>query len=434
MIIPWEAVPMTSGPEIAVDDNLETTSTGETPEKPAKPVRFRSLDVFRGASVALMILVNNPGSWSAMYPPLQHASWHGCTPTDLVFPFFLFAVGNALAFVLEKTRDLPAYQVIWRILQRTVLIFVIGFLLGYFPFVYWNEAGDLAWKALEDRRIMGVLQRIALSYGGAAILIWLLARGGQTKWVLSAATLILVGYWIACWWLGDPADPYSLEGYIGTQIDRDLFGEKHLYHGEGVPFDPEGLLGTIPSIAQVMIGWWVGVTMIRSEKNLALIGRLAIVGVHLLAIAYFWQFLFPLNKKIWTSTFVLHTCGLATLVLAAIVFWLDVPAKQDGSFPRLASASRWVLGGVFRFFEVFGKNPLFIFVFSSLVVKTLAMFRWHPVGSNGWTSTLPWLYQNVFTWEGVDPRLGSFLYSVSLLVVYWLIVAVMDWRKIYVKV
>ena len=415
-------------------DQSASPAVSDTENQVKKPERFRSLDVFRGASVALMILVNNPGTWSAMYPPLQHAKWHGCTPTDLVFPFFLFAVGNALAFVLEKLRDQPTYIVVWKILQRTLLIFLIGLALNYFPAVRWDSDGELAFKSFESLRLLGVLQRIALAYGGGALLVMCLAPDGKTHRLAIAAAMILVAYWGLSWGLGDPADPYSLEGFIGTTIDRAVLGPDHLYHGEGVPFDPEGLFGVISSIAHVMIGWCVGVMMMRSEKTMALVGRLGVVGVHLLLIAYLWQLTFPLNKKIWTSTFVLHTCGLATLALVLIVYWLDVPLRTDGSFPRLTSFARRMLGGLFRAFESFGKNPLFIFVFSAVVVKTLSMFRWHPDGSERWTSTLPWIYSNFFTWEGVDPRLGSFLYSVCLLVIYWLIVAWMDRRKIYIRV
>ncbi|MCC9604412.1 heparan-alpha-glucosaminide N-acetyltransferase domain-containing protein [Blastopirellula sp. JC732] len=419
-----------------MDQHVSATHDGtDAAEKPvAKPQRFRSLDVFRGASVALMILVNNPGTWSAMYPPLQHAEWHGCTPTDLVFPFFLFAVGNALAFVFMRMENASTIEVAQRIALRTFLIFAIGFLLNLFPFVRWDDAGELAFKSLEHCRIFGVLQRIALSFGGAATLVWLLGRDGKTRGVLIATAILLVGYWIACIMLGDATDPYSLEGFIGTKLDRALLGESHLYHGEGVPFDPEGLFSTIPGIAQVMIGWVVGQMMLRSEKNLALVGRLMLVGVHLLLIAYLWQLTFPLNKKIWTSSFVLHTCGLATLVLASINYWMEVPAGESPNFPRISSAARSLLGGLFRFFEVFGKNPLFIFVFSAVVVKLLALFRWHPEGSDRWTSPLPWLYGNFFRWDDVDPRLGSFLFSVCLLAVYWLIVALMDRRKIYIRV
>ncbi|TWT29533.1 acyltransferase family protein [Blastopirellula retiformator] len=409
-------------------------ATAEEGPAAAKPTRFRSLDVFRGASVALMILVNNPGTWSAMYPPLQHAKWHGCTPTDLVFPFFLFAVGNALAFVFARLENASTGEVMRRILVRTLLIFAIGFLLNLFPFVRWNDAGELTLKSLEHCRIFGVLQRIALSYGGAAMLVWWLGQAGKTRGVVVATAILLVGYWIACLVLGDPADPYSLEGFIGTKIDRALLGENHLYHGEGVPFDPEGLFSTITGVAQVMIGWLVGQMMLRSEKNMALVGRLMLVGVHLLLAAYLWQLLFPLNKKIWTSSFVLHTCGLATLALASILYWLEVPAGENGGDSRLATLARRLLGGLFRFFEVFGKNPLFIFVFSAVVVKLLALFRWHPEGSDRWTSPLPWIYSHLFRWEWMDPRLGSFLFSVCLLIVYWLIVAVMDRRKVYIKV
>jgi predicted acyltransferase len=167
----------------------------QSQEKASKQ-RFTALDVFRGATVAFMILVNNPGSWSAMFEPLQHASWHGCTPTDLVFPFFLFAVGNALAFVLHTLRSEPDSKVWFKILRRTTLIFAIGLFLNAFPFVEWSkESGALTWKDFSTFRFLGVLQRIALCFGAAAILVRLLARDGKTHRILMASTTILLVYW-----------------------------------------------------------------------------------------------------------------------------------------------------------------------------------------------------------------------------------------------
>ena len=224
--------------------------------------RFKSLDVFRGATVALMILVNNPGTWGAIYPPLAHAPWHGVTPTDLVFPFFLFAVGNALAFVMPGLLAGPSSAFWIKVVKRTLLIFLIGLFLNASPFVRWDNAtGELVLRQWETLRFMGVLQRIALCFGAAAVIVWVSFQfGGRraSSGPLLAAAALLLGYWLACIVWGAPGDPYSLTGWFGTAIDTAVLGEAHLYKGEGVPFDPEGLASTLPAVAQVLLGWWVG--------------------------------------------------------------------------------------------------------------------------------------------------------------------------------
>jgi predicted acyltransferase len=274
--------------------------------------RFTALDVFRGAAVALMILVNNPGSWAHMYPPLAHAPWHGCTPTDLVFPFFLFAVGNALGFVMPGLQRGPA-AVFWaKVAKRTALIFLIGWLLNLSPFVRWDAQGELVLRSLETLRTMGVLQRIALCWGAAAVIVWACGHRGAGY----AAAALLLGYWAACLAWGQPGDPYSLQGFFGTAIDRALLGEAHLYKGEGVPFDPEGLASTVPAIAQVLLGYLAGTWVQRSKAGPELVARLFVAALLALVVAYVWQLGFPLNKKIWSSSYVLHTTGLALASLA----------------------------------------------------------------------------------------------------------------------
>ena len=183
--------------------------------------RFYSLDVFRGATVALMILVNNPGSWSHIYAPLEHASWHGCTPTDLVFPFFLFAVGNAMAFVMPKLEE---KNIFWqKVIKRTLLIFLIGLFLNWFPFIKYNEAGHLVAKPFENLRIFGVLQRIALSYFFASVIVHFFKVRGA--FVFGA--FLLLFYWFLCVAI-NPADPFSLKGWFGTKVDLYLLGNSHL--------------------------------------------------------------------------------------------------------------------------------------------------------------------------------------------------------------
>ena len=384
--------------------------------------RFRSLDIFRGATVALMILVNNPGSWTALYPPLAHAGWHGCTPTDLVFPFFLFAVGNALAFVMPGLRELPPAQFWQRVLKRTALIFALGLFLNASPFVRWDAEGALVLKSLESLRIMGVLQRIALCFGAAAVIVRFNTRRGT----LAVAAALLIGYWLLCRNWGDPADPYGLLGWFGTTIDRTLLGAGHLYRGEGIAFDPEGLASTAPAIAQVLLGWWAGDMITRGKTDPALVAKLFLWATLLLVLAYLWQLEMPLNKKIWTSSYVLHTTGLAMMAQALLIHIIEI-RKQAGE--QLGWA---------RFFEVFGKNPLFVFVLSGFVPRVLALLRWPDAfASDGavlWTSPLPWLYRSVFAGLGSDPRLGSFLFAAANLSLYWLLARALDRRGIYFRV
>jgi len=389
--------------------------------------RLLALDVFRGASVALMILVNNPGSWSHLYPPLAHARWHGVTATDLVFPFFLFAVGNALALVLPPLSQANRPALFWRkVLQRTALIFLIGLLLNWSPFVRWDAAGELAWRGADTLRVMGVLQRIALAFGAAAVIVWLF--GARPRAVLLAAAVLLVGYWAACHAFGRSGDPYSLEGFFGTALDRALLGAQHLYQGEGVPFDPEGLASTVPAVAQVLLGWWAGEIIRRAREaggiDAEVVVRLFVAGTLALALAHLWQLEMPLNKKIWTSSYVLHTTGAALLVLACLLAAIERGGR---------GASGWV-----RFFEVFGRNALFVFVLSGLVPRLLALARWasgvDAAGQPVWTSPLPWLYKTVFAGIGDDPRLGSLLFALANLLVYWLVARALDRRGLYIRV
>ena len=403
------------------------------------PARFRSLDIFRGATVALMILVNNPGSWAHLYPPLAHAPWHGCTATDLVFPFFLFAVGNALALVMPGLQG----AVFWpRVLRRTALIFAIGLCLNAAPFVRWNADGELVLRSWDTLRTMGVLQRIALAFGAAAVVVRLVA---STRGVLAVAAVLLLGYWAACLAFGAPGDAYSPAGWFGTALDRTLLGAAHLYQGEGRPFDPEGLASTAPAIAQVLLGWWVGAKVLAAgrvapstaPRHLVskLAWQLACMGLALVGAGLLWQQLgLPFNKKIWTSSYVLFSTGWATLMLAALI------ALVEGR-----GVAPWLAGWA-RAFEVFGRNPLFIFVLSGLVPRVLALWRW-PVGvdvgpsagvstdgSPVWMTPLPWLYQHVFAGIASDPRTGSLLYAAALLAGYAALAWWLDHRRIYIRV
>ena len=393
--------------------------------------RFYSLDVFRGATVALMILVNNPGSWSHIYAPFDHAPWHGCTPTDLVFPFFLFAVGNALAFVMPRL-EAAGESVVWRkILKRSFLIFFIGLLLNWFPFIKWDH--DMIvfkpWQYIDEKfhpagvRILGVLQRIALSYLFASIIIHLF----KVRGAFVAACVLLLGYWFLCL-AGNPADPFSMNGWFGTNVDKAILGEGHMYHGEivnGVPvaFDPEGLMSLFAAVVQVIFGYFVGDYIIKKGKTPEMVNGLFVAGCVLIFTGFCWDMVFPINKKIWTSSYTVYTTGLAMLILGVLIYIIEF--------------KNW-RGWWSRFFDVFGKNPLFIFVLSGSIPRLQALVRipngLTVDGKPQYLTPFAWFYEHICKPISDNPNNGSLLYAICMILMYWLIVWWMDKRKIYIKV
>ncbi|MBK7433197.1 MAG: DUF1624 domain-containing protein [Chitinophagaceae bacterium] len=381
--------------------------------------RFHSLDIFRGATVALMILVNNPGSWGHIYPPLEHAPWHGCTPTDLVFPFFLFAVGNALAFVMPKL-EAGGEATVWKkIIKRTLLIFFIGIFLHWFPFIKYNDAGELVAKPFENLRIFGVLQRIAVCYFFASVIIHYFKVKGA--FVFSA--FLLLGYWFLCV-AANPEDPYSLAGWFGTNLDKALLGETHMYHGEGVAFDPEGLMNSFAAIVQVVLGYIAGNYIIQKGKTPEMLNGIFVAGCVLVLTGLSWGMVFPINKKIWTSSYTIYTTGLALLVIGVMI-WLVEFKQRSGAWSR--------------FFDVFGKNALFIFVLSGLLPRLLALIRIPgAIGADGkqkYLTPFGWFYEHACKpILPADPRVGSFLYALCFIAMMWFFAWVLDKKKIYIKV
>jgi len=383
-----------------------------------KQQRYYSLDVFRGATVALMILVNNPGSWGHIFSPLAHASWHGCTPTDLVFPFFLFAVGNAMSFVMPKLQQGNDSAFWGKVIQRTIMIFGIGLFLNWSPFVKFSE-DVLVWKPWENVRILGVLQRIALCYFFASVIIYY----GKSRMALFIGMMILVIYWVLSFSLGLPGHMYSLSGYFGNAIDQQILGLTHIYKGEGVPFDPEGLTSTLPAIVQVIFGYLVGEYIQLKGKNFDMLAQLLLTGVVLVLVGYIWDFSFPINKKIWTSSYVFYTTGLAMITLGMFIYLLEFKEAKG----------RWS-----QFFDVFGKNPLFIFVLSGFLPRVLALLRWvdhvDDKGEKVYTSALPWFYEHVCKNIATDLRIGSLLYALCMIAFMGLLAYILDKKKIYIKV
>lgn len=374
----------------------------------SSPQRFLALDVLRGLTVCFMIIVNTPGDGTTTYWPLLHANWHGFTPTDLVFPTFMFVVGNALSFIEKKWASLTNSQVFWIIFKRSIIIFILGFLMYWFPFVHWNEQGNLELNPFSHTRIMGVLQRIALGYFFAALMIRFL----KAQYVYMLAAVFLVGYWVILLLLGDGNDPFNILTNAGTKLDLFLLGENHLYHGEGVAFDPEGVLSTLPAIVNVIIGYAVG-KWIQLKGNLKEgLYKLLFAGVILIAISLVWNLVFPINKKLWTGSFVLLTTGIDCILIAILTYIIDFIKR-----------TKWTY-----FFEVFGKNPLFIYLLSELGATLLYFFR---VGEPT-QSLFRWLYLNIFQHAG--DYFGSFLFAISFMLLCWLAGYFLDKNKIYVRV
>jgi len=370
--------------------------------------RDRSLDVFRGATVALMILVNNPGSWDHLYPPLAHAAWHGWTLTDLVFPFFLFAVGYSMALTLPTLRAAGGVTYGSRVLRRTVAIFAIGLFINASPFLRWDEAGQLVLRDFDALRIMGVLQRIALSFGIAALIIW----WGDIRAAVSSTVVLLLGYWWACIALATNADAYSLEGFFGTSIDRLVLGASHLYRGEGVPFDPEGLASTIPAVTQVLIGYVAGRWLAQRPRVDDLPWALVVSAIVLFLLAQWWSTVLPINKKLWTPSYVLLTSALALACMALLR-------------PGLAFAGRSFIG---TFCEDFGRNALLIFTLSGLLPRFLNLLLL-PDGS----TPLRFAYREFYA-PWFDPQFASLLFAVTQLWLYWLLVRYFNHRGWYWRV
>lgn len=358
--------------------------------------RLRSLDAFRGLAIAGMILVNNPGSWSHVYPALDHAPWHGWTPTDLVFPFFLFAVGTSLVFSFSRRRleGSSRAALVRRIIRRSLVLFAIGLALNFIP------AFDL-----HTLRISGVLQRIAVVYLIAAPLY----LGLSPKALAWLGAGLLVGYWLAMTLVPVPgygAGVLQPVGNLAQYVDSHLLAG-HMWKPD---WDPEGLLSTIPAVVSCLLGVYAGLTLKRQEPPVERAGRLALSGFGALVLGWTWSFWFPINKNLWTSSYVLFTGGLALLTLAALYWWIDIRQRRTWSTPLC----------------VFGVNALLAFVLSGLLARLLIAWR---VGD---TSAREWLYQHGFaSWAG--PLNGSLAFAVAYVVLWYGILLLLDKRGWYVR-
>ena len=372
--------------------------------------RFLALDVFRGMTICFMIIVNTAGSGAVPFAPLLHATWHGFTPTDLVFPSFLFAVGNAMSFSLDKYRLISDAAFLRKIFKRTLLIFLLGYLMYWFPFFRLDAEGYVTSAPIHNTRILGVLQRIALCYFFASLLIHYLSA----KKVVIVSVILLVGYWIILLLFGNASQPFSLLGNASLYLDKLLMGNNHVYHGEKIPFDPEGWLSTMPAIVNVIIGYYAGRFIQKSGRGYDTLAKLMLVGTLLIFVALCWNMIFPINKKLWTSSFVLLTTGLDLIILSALIYVTEIKAWNQFKWPN--------------FFLILGRNPLFIYLLSELLVVPLDMIRVAPHEN---------LFQRINTmfFQGITPgAMGSLLFAVCYMLFCWSIGWWLNKKKIYVRV
>ncbi len=374
----------------------------------SNPTRMESLDAFRGLTMAGMVIVNNPGDWGHAYWPLQHAEWNGCTPTDLIFPFFLFIVGVSMT-LSRGTMGNP-----WKIVKRSVVIFGLGFLLTFWP------RFDLSIV-----RIPGVLARIAVCYLVAAFIFRATARRGPATDASrfahgvklgSIAVALTIGYWLVMMLVPAPggvAGDLTPNGNLGAWLDRTLLGG-HLW-SQSKTWDPEGILSTFPAIATTLLGavtgLWLASGATQKEKAI----KMAVAGVIGMVIGYIWGFTFPLNKSLWTSSYVWFTGGGAALFLAFCYLVIDVYGWR-----------RWA-----RPFVILGLNAITLFVLSGYLAKQMGLIRF--AGADGKVISLSrYIYTSWFV-PLADPYNASLLYALANLVVLFGVLYVMDRRGWYLK-
>lgn len=368
--------------------------------------RFLSLDVLRGLTVALMIVVNTPGSWDHIYAPLQHAAWHGFTPTDLVYPTFLFVVGNALSFSTKKVANISFAQFFLKAGKRGAIIFIIGVLLNLFPFFDLIDGG-IQIKNFAEVRIWGVLQRIAVCYVLGAFIIYFFQK---TSSILIISVFILLSYWGILYYFGQNNAPYSLEGNAVTLLDNFLFNAQNLYQGFGIPFEPEGVLSTWPSIVNVLIGYLIGRYIQQNGNTYATACRIFVSGVILLLLAWLWNNYFPINKPIWTSSYVLYSLGWDFIIIAILIWIIEINNYKKWTY----------------IFEVLGKNPLFIYILSWILVDICSLIY---IGDISLTRLC---YQYLNGW--LPDKMASLVYAIVYTILLWGIGYWMDKKKIYIKV
>lgn len=390
--------------------------------------RLLSLDVFRGITIAGMLLVNNPGTWSAIYPPLEHASWNGWTPTDLIFPFFVFIVGvtTYLSTNARRARGDTDAMLVKQILRRGAIIFLLGFLMAWFPFYQWGTVEGIPHPSIMDRivfrvehvRILGVLPRIGIVYIAAGLLT---LRTTLKQQVIILATL-LYGYWFAmtlipipgkgtigALWLDNPSET------LAAHLDRAILGLNHIWSGS-VTYDPEGPFSTIPAIGTAMLGIFAGRWIGQPRPLIERIAALFAIGCLGMVIGMMWNWSFPINKNLWTSSYVVFTAGMACVTLATIMWIVDWAGVKWWTKP-------WV---------IYGMNPIVAFVGSGVLARCIYTL-WKVDYQGKPTPVETVIYKSVFE-PFFEPKNASLAMAVVTVLFWFAILAWMYRRKIFLKV
>ena len=411
-----------------VSTRYDSTTSTVAPAVPARE-RLLSLDVFRGITIAGMLLVNDPGTWSAIFPPLEHAEWNGWTPTDLIFPFFLFIVGitTHLSMSARRARGDDDPALMKQILRRGIIIYLLGFAMAMFPFYQWGTIQSLpnatAWDRIvyriEHVRLLGVLPRIAIVYICAGLLT---LKTSLKQQIIIIATL-LFGYWFAMTLLPVPGENaigaqllHTHDRNLAAYLDRLILTTNHTWTGS-VTFDPEGPFSTLPAIATAMLGVIAGTWIARKDKPLLeRISGLFAAGAIGMVVGLMWNWSFPINKNLWTSSYVVFTAGMACVTLATVMWLVDYAGVKWWTKP----------------FVVFGVNPIVAFVGSGVMAR-LVYTLWHVNYQGKSVAVQDAFYQAVFL-PWLPPRVASLAFALTYVLLWYGILLVLYRRKIILKV
>jgi len=362
--------------------------------------RLLSVDVLRGLTVAAMVLVNNPGTWQAIYPPLRHAAWHGWTPTDVIFPFFVFIVGVAIPLALAPRleRDGRAAVAV-KVVRRSIVIFALGIVLNGSPWFVWSTL-----------RIPGVLQRIAVCYLAAALIYLVTSTRAQA----TIASALLLGYWLVMTRVPVPgysAGDLSPEANLAAYIDRAVLGP-HIWQFAKV-YDPEGILSSVPAVATALLGVLTGTWLRSGRRSDVIAARLAVAGIAGIAAGELWGLWFPINKSLWTSSYVMLTAGLALVILAACYWLIEIREWRRWATP----------------FAVLGVNALLLFFLSTLAARLLSIIKVGPERQSLQAVLFDWVFAPL-----ASPVNASLVYALVYVVIWWAIIWLLDRRNIRLRV
>jgi predicted acyltransferase len=362
--------------------------------------RLVSLDIFRGITVAFMIVMITPGNPKYVFPLLLPSGWNGCTAADLVFPFFLFIAGTSTFYSLKKYGSEINWGSFFRIFRRMITFFALGLFLNTFPHF------KIDYSLL---RIMGVLQRIALAYGIGAFICLAVRR--EYLWIVIAVLLLL--YWGLLAFFGG-ANPYSLQDNFELKVDLAILGKNHLFKGYGITFEPEGLLSTIPAICTVIIGYFSGEIMGKGSASGKTVLKLLLLGAAAAGLGYLWNMILPFNKSLWTSSFVLFTAGLALGAIAVIYM--------------IAEVFKFQMWGTF--FRVFGTNALVAYITTVMWIKVMLLIK-IPSGSSK-VSLHEWFYTKVCV-PAAGNLNGSLMFAIIQMVLIWSLLLILYRKKIMIR-